>query len=306
MKNKYLYIAGIVILGAIVLIYRSINNEPIKGNTQVQAQVDNMPKANITVRPLGVLGFPLKVSVDGVEQTPNEKNIVEIEKAGANVKLEITTFEDTNIQLVLNKRTKDTPNGKCGAGIKYTSVSVDGENVISESALQSDEPAIYVIPAKQDNWFKVSASWDKATAEPDCIGYYTFNNPIEDIEITGLFGIENWGRWSDGDVAEFNFTNLPQQNLTIAFSVHPFLGGKKVEQNVTILANDEPLTKWHFESGQSAPDTTLNISADKIKDGKLKITFEFEDPISPKDAGVNNGTRKLGLGFRSMAIKVQK
>ena len=290
MKNKYLYIGGIVILGALALIYSAKSD---------------MPSAHVTVRALGVQGFPLRVMVNDEKQIPNDKNVVEVEKQGENLKLGITALEDTNIQLIFDKRTQNAVNGKCGESIAYTSALVNDEEILSERALQSVEPALYTISAKQGEWFEVSTSWDKAAAESDCVAYYTFNSPIEDIEITGLSDVENWGRWSDGNVAEFNFTNLPQQNLTIAFSARPFLGGEKVEQNVAILANDELLTNWHFAKGQSAPDTTLNIFADKIKDGKLKLTFKFEDPMGPKDLGLSNDSRKLGIGFKSMTIKTQ-
>ena len=131
---------------------------------------------------------------------------------------------------------------------------------------------------------------------------YDFSKKSNKMEIVGLSHPENWGSWSDGEKVEFVISNLPLRDLQMIFDVHAFLGGKKMVQNVEISANGEIIGHWHFEKGKPTPNTILNIPAEMINSGIVKLTFDFENPLGPKDLGLSEDRRHLGVGFKTMKI----
>lgn len=51
------------------------------------------------------------------------------------------------------------------------------------------------------------------------------------------------------------------------------------------------------------PNTSLIIPQDIAPKGKISIRFEIDNPQSPKELGVSEDSRKLGLGFKSLRLR---
>ena len=134
-------------------------------------------------------------------------------------------------------------------------------------------------------------------------GHYEFNKDIPGIKISGVSGIESWGRWSDSSKVTMKFKFYMRKNLKLKFDVMPFLAEKRPYQKVTIFVNNKKKTQWIFENGKTLPETVINISHNDIgKDKFVSIVFDIENPISPKELGVVDDPRKLGIGFKSFEI----
>lgn len=163
---------------------------------------------------------------------------------------------------------------------------------------------VYTANAPLNREHQIYKKIDIINTSASYIFSYNFSQKSNKMEITGLSWAEHWGRWSDGKVSKFVFKELPQKNLVIEFDVKPFLWGDMIQQDVIITdKNQNELAKWSFGKGKSLPDTNLSIPANLVDDGVLELNFNYLTPISPKELGMNNDERKLGLGFSSVKVK---
>ena len=77
------------------------------------------------------------------------------------------------------------------------------------------------------------------------------------------------------------------------------MGGKLKQQKVDVLVGDNKVAEWNvtkddwYES--IIPETTYS-------DGKLIIKFKISDPISPKEVGQSQDSRKLGIAVKELVI----
>lgn len=136
-----------------------------------------------------------------------------------------------------------------------------------------------------------------------------FAHPSGNLEISGLSGIGDWGRWSDGDktVIKFDAGLNPYCNdydIKFDFKLNLFLHEKRPQQKVKVYLNDEPIAEWLFELGKARPVTSFTVPYASIKNGKAVLTFEIDNPQSPFELGVSKDKRKLAIGFVSMDVYV--
>ena len=52
------------------------------------------------------------------------------------------------------------------------------------------------------------------------------------------------------------------------------------------------------------PKTSFLIPKDIAPKGKVIMRFEIDNPQSPKELGLSDDSRKLGIGFKSMKIRI--
>jgi len=71
----------------------------------------------------------------------------------------------------------------------------------------------------------------------------------------------------------------------------------------TILANDKVVFRLEFKSGE-AREYVFRIPAAEVPvSGNLALVFKIENPRSPRQFGLNDDLRPLGLKLHSMLIK---
>ena len=121
--------------------------------------------------------------------------------------------------------------------------------------------------------------------------------------IDGLSNRESWGRWSDSEEARFRLAFQEMENAKVLiFKVSPFINKKHKELNVDVYGNGHYLTSWKFLHGQPFPETKIYVPKSLIDGNILDLKFKIDNPKSPKELGLSQDSRKLGIGFISVEI----
>jgi phosphoglycerol transferase len=113
--------------------------------------------------------------------------------------------------------------------------------------------------------------------------------------VQGLSFAESWGTWSDGSKVTLEFqTPLPR---SIMLHLKALAFGPNVGQKFTI------------EIGAEAAEFVLADSPQEIaipfrtSEASASIVISIPSPISPKELGFGNDSRKLGLGFYRLKVE---
>lgn len=135
--------------------------------------------------------------------------------------------------------------------------------------------------------------------------YYEFSKELpNNLTVSGLSGIEWFGRWSDSSDVIFNFSKLPNEDLILKFDTMAFIVDNRDYQNIEVFVNEKHIETWNFKYGQRDPDTTIKVYKEMIKnDGDLNIKFKIENPVSPKEVGFNEDIRKIAISFKKLIIE---
>lgn len=128
----------------------------------------------------------------------------------------------------------------------------------------------------------------------DGIDFTRSNWPEFVRDVAGVFfDPEPWGRWSGANLGEgvrfYFFSPLPAR-FTLVLSAQPF--SRNGEQAVVIKVGDQT---HHITIKQGEPEVRLPIALES--DTVDSIEFISQNPISPKEVGVSEDSRKLGVGF---------
>jgi len=115
----------------------------------------------------------------------------------------------------------------------------------------------------------------------------------EDIICSGLSGIESFGRWSDGDIVFFRLPTISKLPiLSVDINVTPFVCPARPNQKCKIICNGHEIKEVVVDKPQ-----TINLTVPNDNNGNLDFVFEFDNTQSPKELGLSEDNRKLGLGF---------
>jgi hypothetical protein len=67
--------------------------------------------------------------------------------------------------------------------------------------------------------------------------------------------------------------------------------------------NGSKLGGWQLSFGVEAGELVARVPRALVpEDGNLRITFIIKDPVSPKELGISDDYRRLGLGLRKMSL----
>ena len=126
----------------------------------------------------------------------------------------------------------------------------------------------------------------------------------QEFLVSGWSGPEPWGRCTDGPIAvmKFKLTDAPVQGskavLSLVGSMFPSDGSQKVEISLNGLKIGEIKAK-----GPVSKPFSLEFDANLLKEINV-IAFAVNKPTSPRESGVSDDQRKLGLGLSSMQINM--
>jgi hypothetical protein len=74
-----------------------------------------------------------------------------------------------------------------------------------------------------------------------------------------------------------------------------------VDQFVTIILNDNTIKELQISQDDATYE--IELPSDLIENGKNKIMFQLsEQTLSPKELGLSEDSRSLGLGFENLEI----
>lgn len=193
---------------------------------------------------------------------------------------------------------------------------IEYENIIKTGKLNND--TLYIVDDKTWKFLKyklkdntlfkridgfnvIAPDWkkDKLIMENNLFGdeYYidfskndSLNLPIF---IYGLSAVEHWGRWSDGEKITFMFPYLPQE-FDLYLKASPF--GPNTNMDYKVIIGKE-VYKFNLTHSDEKILRILN------PDLASSIIIEIPHPISPKELGINDDTRKIGIGLKEMKIR---
>ena len=121
---------------------------------------------------------------------------------------------------------------------------------------------------------------------------------------TGWSAPESWGTWSTGPVARM-LLDLSgpafSRGSSFDFEVMPFLAPGSSSQRVVVRAGGREIADWRFPqaAGQKAWEPVrrqVDIGpGDRRADGRVLLELAIESPTSPKEAGLSEDMRKLGI-----------
>ena len=121
-------------------------------------------------------------------------------------------------------------------------------------------------------------------------GYPTFL-----AAVSGLFGHEPWGRWSEGETVVFQFAEPLPTRFTLALTARAF--GPNIGAPIKVKAGPSEQTLTLTAEAQTHRlNFTLAAPTDRLE-------FHVPQPISPAELKLSDDPRKLGVGFVTLQLE---
>lgn len=128
-------------------------------------------------------------------------------------------------------------------------------------------------------------------------------------KVRGFSNAEHWGMWTDGSMAIALFRIGKPCDLDAEFVVHPFVPDKKREISVAITVNGLLLDTWRFQGPDTIEPRTRHVRIPKEvvgEDGAIWLAFALVNARSPRQLGLSDDSRLLGLGLRGLTLRALK
>jgi len=121
------------------------------------------------------------------------------------------------------------------------------------------------------------------------------NSPLVDVQ--GLSGYEENGRWSDSNHVEWSFINcINHKNMTLSLIASAY--GPNVNKEFIMHVADQ---SFSFRLNDNFSTTNFDIDNEKGECIK-SIRIDVPSPVSPKELGESGDSRKLGILIQSLTI----
>ena len=132
---------------------------------------------------------------------------------------------------------------------------------------------------------------------PKLYGDVRFNKP-EDTEliykIDDLYGYESWGRWSRGNQVRLRFKHSLPEHFMLVIVTHAL--GPNIGTPITVTAG---ATQATFTTQAQPQGAILKFTLSEPTD---TLVFTIPKPVRPRDLGMGNDERQLGVGFGVLQI----
>ncbi|WP_156394338.1 DUF7024 domain-containing protein [Mesorhizobium sp. Root172] len=113
--------------------------------------------------------------------------------------------------------------------------------------------------------------------------------------VRGLSGAEGWGTWSDGPMVTLEFVKPLPKKFVLHLTASAF--GPNVGRPVSVHIGSQSAT---FALSKSVQEIAIPF---ENSEASTSISFSIPNPISPKELGLNEDRRKLGIGFRQLSVQ---
>lgn len=121
----------------------------------------------------------------------------------------------------------------------------------------------------------------------------------------GWSATEAWGTWSQGQAAEIQL-RVPPQAQSIEIDAMAFVLPIHPSQHMVFTVNDLPaLTTQLTQLQDNRIDLALTPAMHEAiaRDSLVRIHVQLPDAISPKQLGLNDDERVMGLGIKSLTVR---
>jgi len=124
----------------------------------------------------------------------------------------------------------------------------------------------------------------------------------ERYRVSGWSSTEKEITWTEGTLAVLQFTGIDEASplrikVTLAALVKP---PELPAQPVEVFANGQKIAEWQV-AGKSEFTALISPASNK-QDNALTIEFKIPKAVSPKDLGLNNDPRVLGVSCFDLTI----
>lgn len=131
------------------------------------------------------------------------------------------------------------------------------------------------------------------------LSFYGVDSNAADYCVIGFSGKEETFTWTDGNKANMKFyiKNEELSDMVLEYTCTSFNG----KQHVVLYANDKKIADYDH-NGEETKEVTIPVEC--IGDGELNLRFELPDAKSPKELGMSEDSRILGLAMKKLVINV--
>ena len=128
-----------------------------------------------------------------------------------------------------------------------------------------------------------------------------------DYLLRGWASQEEWGVWTNGSEAVIGmrpqFKERTAGDLLLTIEARGFVSPKHPRLAVEVFANGIKVAGWQLSLEVGAGELVARVPrALVLEEGNLRVTFIIKNPISPKELGISDDYRRLGLGLRKMSL----
>ena len=113
--------------------------------------------------------------------------------------------------------------------------------------------------------------------------------------VTGMSGYEPGNRWTEGPAAIFHFAQPLPTKFILKLEMVGAFGPNAGKPVVVKIGN------WQGEFTVDTKPVTIELPVETTATAQA-IEFVVPEPASPRDLGVGDDTRKVGVGFKRLSI----
>lgn len=114
---------------------------------------------------------------------------------------------------------------------------------------------------------------------------------------------ESWGTWSDSSSSYIFFPIASKMVDSISIEFGVFIGSSHPLQRIEIFVNGMLTSSLAVREPTKIVEIKLTESAKFDSFSDLKIEFRLPDAASPRDVGLGDDHRKLGLGLKAITLR---
>jgi hypothetical protein len=124
------------------------------------------------------------------------------------------------------------------------------------------------------------------------------------FKLKGWGGAEAWGSWTIASAASLIIpTPSSPHGLRLVLDTVAFLPRASDTKRLTVIVNGTQLGTVDYDQETSARTLSFDLPAQVLHDPFLSIEFAIDKPLSPKELGLSDDTRKLGIGVHWMKLE---
>jgi len=116
---------------------------------------------------------------------------------------------------------------------------------------------------------------------------------------------ESWGTWTDGQQAKIEMRLVPQAR-SIVLDALAFVQPQHPAQRVIVNLNGEQVLSTSLTQllgNRLEVPISSALSQSLARDDRLTIELQLPDAISPRQLGINDDSRVMGLGLKSLTVQ---
>jgi hypothetical protein len=131
----------------------------------------------------------------------------------------------------------------------------------------------------------------------------TFNHKARQLA-EGWSSAESWGTWSEGKTAQIVLRVMPQTR-SVVIDALAFIQPGQPEQRVIVSLNGEQVLSFRLtqlQGNRLEIPVSAAISQHLKDDDRLNIELQLPDAISPRQLGINDDSRVMALGLKTLTV----